>query len=109
MVSSGNIANYIGDYRYEALNLLAVFLVLPWLWTSRRIQPAYAAFGLLTLSVPLILDVPPLGRMTAPIVPIYFALAASISQRWVFYALAGSFLVLQMAASCLFYAWRPLY
>jgi hypothetical protein len=96
-------------YPYGAANLLAVGAAVPWIWASRKIQWSYLAFGLVTVSVPLILDVVPLGRLTAVAFPVYLALAATIRSPSILLSVALVSLVFQLVVAYQFYGWRPLY
>jgi hypothetical protein len=109
MMQLGSLTRFAGYYPYEAINLAAALIAIPLIIQSRRINPAYLLFGALTIAVPLILDVAPLGRLTAPIFPIYAVLALRVQRTWPFLAFAAALLILQMAAATQFYAWRFIY
>ncbi len=109
MVEAGSPLAYVRRFPYESAHLLALLVAGPLVWRSRRLNPAYAIFGGVSLLVPLVVDVVPLGRMTVPVFPIYLALAAALAttRRWWVVAVVG--LALQLYAAALFYSWRPLY
>jgi hypothetical protein len=109
MVQLGSLTRFAGYYPYEAINLEAALIAIPLIIQSRRIYPAYLLFGALTIAVPLVLDVGPLGRLTAPIFPIYAVLALRVQRTWSFLAFAAALLILQMAAATQFYGWRLIY
>lgn len=109
MHTAASAVAYVQDNPYEFINLAAVLCALPFVWASRVLSPAYALFGGLSLVVPLVADVVPLGRMTTPIVSIFLALGRRVGAGPRLLIVASVLLVLQAVFAALFYGWRPLY
>lgn len=105
----GGLAGAIAAHPYAAINavgLIAVIAVLRPLW---RLSPAWCVFVLANVAAPLLAGgLLSLGRITAPLFPIFLALAAITPPRRVAGLIAAS-AALQGLLAALFYTWRDVY
>ena len=86
--------------------LFALALVVP---VYRRVGPAWAAFVLLSVGVPLFAGgVLSMGRLTSTLFPLFLALAAMLPSRSVA-SWAAAFGVMQGLGAALFFTWRELF
>ena len=79
------------------------------LWRVWRLSPAYAAFVVVTLLPAIAIDTPSMGRMAAPLFPLFIALAAILPDRKDVWVLGGIFGIGQLWAAAIFYEWGMLY
>ena len=95
---------------YDMLNLAGLIFALAMLWPVwRRLGPAHAAFVLVNVVPPLLAGgVLSMGRITAPLFPLFFALAAVVPPRAV-PAFVTVFAVGQGIVAALFFTWRPIF
>jgi hypothetical protein len=85
---------------------LLVLLVLRRVW---QISPAYAAFVVLTLVPALAIDTPSLGRVSAPLFPLFMGLAALLPRSHHAIWLVLFFGAGQLWAASVFFDWGLLY
>jgi hypothetical protein len=100
--------SYPAAYPYEAANTAALLFALAMTWWIRRLSWAYAAWVAVALLPAMLIDLPSLGRLTAPLFPIGLGLAGAVPARARPYV-AGVFLGLQLVVAAGFYSWRRLY
>lgn len=85
------------------------YLALALLWRTWIISPAYAAFVVVTLVPAVGIDTPSIGRMGAPLFPLFIAMAALLPNRWTAWGLAAAFGAAQLWAASVFFSWGRLY
>lgn len=107
--SVSSFSEYIDRYPFDAINLTAAIVAAIFVWRNGRWSWSYVVLGMLALATPLYMDVVPLGRMTAPVFPMYLGLASVLSNRTQVVVVLTMALVLQVLAAAAFYGWRPLY
>jgi hypothetical protein len=95
---------------YDMLNLAGLIFALAMLWPVwRRLGAAHAAFVLVNVVPPLLAGgVLSMGRITAPVFPLFLALAALVPPRAV-PAFVTVFAVAQGIVAALFFTWRPIF
>jgi hypothetical protein len=109
-IAGRGLYEYTASMPIDLLNVLPVILALVLIWPVwRRFGLAYVAFVLVNLVPPLLAGgFLSMGRLTAVLFPMFFALAAIVPPRhrpaWV-----CGFAILQGFAATLFFTWRPLY
>lgn len=109
ILQASSIREYLTTHPYDVAHLLAVLVMVPLVWASRRVHWSYCVFGALTLAVPLVMDVVPLGRISSIVFPAFIVMAAAPLRPAAFRTLVTVMFLLQLAAAALFYGWRPLY
>ena len=98
------------EFPYNTLNALGLLFALAMIWpVYRRLGAAWAAYVLISVAAPLFAGgLLSMGRLTAPLFPLFLALAAVIPSRTV-PSWAVAFAVLQGLCAAIFFTWRPLY
>lgn len=104
-----SFVQYITLYPYDVVNQLAVAVAAVLVWRSRHVSRAYFVLGVIALALPVWMSVAPLGRMTAPIFPMYLGLASVLTTRTQVIGVLVVALTLQVIAASAFYGWQPLY
>ena len=109
-ITDEGLLHVVEGVPYDTLNSLGLIFALVMLWpVIRRLGVAYAAFVLVNVIPPMLAGgVLSMGRITATLFPLCFALAASISHRAVT-PLITAFAIGQGLAAALFFTWRPLF
>ena len=109
-ITDEGLLHVVEGVPYDTLNSLGFIFALVMLWpVIRRLGVAYAAFVLVNVIPPMLAGgVLSMGRITATLFPLCFALAASISPRAVT-PLITAFAIGQGLAAALFFTWRPLF
>ena len=109
-ITDEGLLHVVEGVPYDTLNSLGLIFALVMLWpVIRRLGVAYAAFVLVNVIPPMLAGgVLSMGRITATLFPLCFALAASISPRAVT-PLITAFAIGQGLAAALFFTWRPLF
>ncbi|MEO7271303.1 MAG: mannosyltransferase family protein, partial [Vicinamibacterales bacterium] len=106
---TGGLAAFAADHPYDLLNGLGLVFALGLVIAVWRLSPAWAAFVLVGVAVPLSAGgLLSMGRLTSTLFPVF--LAAAIALPLGFLAgLTTSFAVLQGLLAALFYTWRGVY
>ena len=109
-ITGQGLLDVIEGVPYDTLNTLGLIFALVMLWpVIRKVGVAYAAFVLVNIVPPMLAGgVLSMGRITAPLFPLCFALAASVSPRAVT-PLITAFAIGQGLVAALFFTWRPLF
>jgi hypothetical protein len=109
-ITDEGLLHVVEGVPYDTLNSLGLIFALVMLWpVFRRLGVAYVAFVLVNLVPPMLAGgVLSMGRLTATLFPLFFALAASVSPRTVT-PLVTAFALGQGLAAALFFTWRPLF
>jgi hypothetical protein len=109
-IADEGLLHVVQGVPYDTLNSLGLIFALLMLWpVFRRLGVAYAAFVLVNLVPPMLAGgVLSMGRLTATLFPLFFALAASVSPRAIT-PLVTAFAMGQGLAAALFFTWRPLF
>jgi Mannosyltransferase (PIG-V) len=109
LLGSGGLAAAVAAHPYAAINalgLIAVLVVLRPLW---RLSPAWCLFVAANVAAPLLAGgLLSMGRITAPLFPVFLALAAMTPPYFVTAVVAGM-AALQGLFAALFYTWRDVY
>jgi hypothetical protein len=93
----------------HALGTFVPMLAAVLLWRMWRLSPAYAALIVVTLVPAVAIDTPSMGRLVAPLFPLFIALAAVLPDRKDAWALAAVFFAAQLWAAFIFFEWGMLY
>jgi hypothetical protein len=109
-ITDEGLLHVIEGVPYDTLNSLGLIFALLMLWpVVRRLGIAYGAFVLVNLVPPMLAGgVLSMGRLTATLFPLFLALAASASPRFVT-PLITAFAIGQGLAAALFFTWHPLF
>lgn len=101
----GYLQSQPGRFAGTVVPLMALAL----LWRTWRLSPAYAAFVVVTLAPALVVATPSIGRIGAPLFPLFIALASVLPSRLVGWLVLGAFGGLQLWGAWLFFSWRPFF
>ena len=109
-IADSGVAGAIEAAPYDMFNLAGLVFALAMVWPVwRRLGPAYVAFVLVNVVPPAIAGgALSMGRITAPLFPLFFALAATAPPRIVT-PLVTAFAIGQGIAAAVFFTWRPLF
>ena len=109
-ITDEGVLHVVEGVPYDTLNSLGLIFALAMLWpVVRKLGVAYAAFVLVNIVPPMLAGgVLSMGRITATLFPLCFALAASVAPRTVT-PLVTAFAIGQGLAAALFFTWRPLF
>jgi hypothetical protein len=109
-ITEEGLLHVVEGVPFDTLNSLGLIFALLMLWPVwRRLGVAYAAFILINVVPPMLAGgALSMGRITAPLFPIFLALAASVSPRAIT-PLTTAFAIGQGLVAVLFFTWRPLF
>ena len=108
-VRSLGFGGYFDMMPGHALGTFLPFFAAALLWRTWRLAPAYAALVVLTLVPAVAIDTPSMGRMVAPLFPLFIALAAVLPTRKDVWIVGGVFGLAQLWAARIFYEWGMMY
>jgi hypothetical protein len=92
-----------------ALGTLIPIFAAALLWRAWRLSPAYAALIVVTLVPAIAIDTPSMGRLAAPLFPLFIALGSMLPasrHNWIVTLVFGAG---QLWAASVFFHWRHLY
>jgi hypothetical protein len=109
-IGSQGLARLLAERPYDFMNALGLIFALALLW------PVYRRLGFLWVVFVVIAVAPPLaaggllsmGRITAPVFPLFIALASILPRRFV-PPVVTAFALLQSLVAILFFTWRPIF
>jgi hypothetical protein len=109
-ITDEGLLHVVRNVPFDTLNSVALIFVLLMLWSVfRRLGAAYVLFVLINVIPPMLAGgVLSMGRITATVFPVFFALAASASPRTVT-TLITAFAIGEGLIAVLFFTWRPMF
>jgi hypothetical protein len=108
-VRQAGFAGFFEALPGPAIGTFIPVFALVLLWPVWRLSPAYAALVLVTLAPAVAIDTPSIGRIAAPLFPLFMALAAILPGRIDVWVVAALFGFGQLWAACVFFEWGMLY
>jgi hypothetical protein len=100
---------YVRRYPGRAIGTLVPVLALAVLWRVWKISPAYALLIVVTLVPAVGIDTPSIGRLAAPLFPLFIGLAALLPRSRHAIWLVMLFGAGQLWASSVFFGWDAFY
>ena len=108
-IGSAGIAAFAVSHPYDLLNALGLLFVLVLVLPVWRLSPAWAAFVLVNVMVPLAAGgLLSMGRLTSTLFPLFLAAALALPAGAAV-LLASGFAIAQGLLAALFYTWRAVY
>jgi hypothetical protein len=87
MIRIDGLRSYFDDHPGAALGTLIPVFAIGMLYRAWQLSPAYAALIVLTLAPAIAIDTPSVGRIAAPLFPLFIALASLLPgsrHNWIF-------------------------
>ena len=108
-VTEPGMVGFVASHPYDLLNAIGLLFALALVRGTWRLSPAWAAFVLVNVLVPLSAGgLLSMGRLTSTLFPLFLACGAALPAAWAAVLTAG-FGVAQALLAALFYTWRDVY
>ncbi len=103
------LGEYLTQFPGRAIGTMVPLFALAVIWRIWRISPAYALLVVVTLVPAIGIDTPSIGRLSAPLFPLFIGLASMLPASRHAVWLVLLFGAAQLWAAALFFNWESLY